>query len=682
MNPRIPAFVFLSVMFSSAFAQTAPEPVTRAVWIQQLSGEPDPYGTGNVFRLMARELPSPPRVLLSGPGNFSRPLLSVDGNTVYYSDRHAVSSDAGTAYSPEMFAVPFAGGEPRKLGTGMAVAVWRSAEGTEFIYALTSLQASHRPGLTGELLVRFRAEKPDEREIMWTESPLGADNFQLSRDGTRAAGLFPWPQAGLADMSQRAFTPLAQGSFPALAPDDSFALGVLDGDRRRLRIFVPGVDPGWELLPAQSLPAQAGQINHPRWSNDPLTITFSGPPVSGEAPDVYVAKLRPDLRAILQAAPLSSDPAPDFFPDVHVTGGHERTTSLTQHPATTVAPAAVKWPASQDGLQFSWENGNAPGAPEKFKLHDLATPGRYGSLNVSAGWADIESERIKRLGEACAASGAFTFEATITERRTQVPCSIRILSLQSPDKKDAFALYRVDRSLVLRILTGGGEGKPPVVERQTLTPLSISDDVPFTLCVTIHAGTPEVYLDGKPLKEVSLDQPGLQAWKDLHLTVGDPDPYGTPWTGQVERIAFYSRALAAAEVADDWKGTEAVLSNRQLPTRNKIKARLLEMPPLPDAAALAASPRWLNATSWEIEQVLSGYIQPKKIIILYWAWLDGKPAPLPDIKPGQSMELSVESLDDHPELRTEKTHNAVKAGEQPVFFDTTPPGRHLKPFPQ
>jgi hypothetical protein len=105
------------------------------------------------------------------------------------------------------------------------------------------------------------------------------------------------------------------------------------------------------------------------------------------------------------------------------------------------------------------------------------------------------------------------------------------------------------------------------------------------------------------------------------------------------------------------------------------------MPPLPDAATLAASPRWLNASSWEIEQVLTGYIAQKKITVLQWAWLDGKPAPLPEIKPGQSTELSIESLDDHPEARTIKTNHAVKAGEQTVFFDTTPPGRHVQPFP-
>ncbi|HWB05855.1 MAG TPA: LamG-like jellyroll fold domain-containing protein [Verrucomicrobiales bacterium] len=682
MNARFLPVVIFSLFSGSAIAQTAPEPVTRAVWVQQLSGDPDPYAGGNVFRLMARELPSPPRVLLPGPGNFSRPLLSSDGNTVFYTDRHAVPGESGTAYSPEIFAVSFAGGEPRKLGPGMAVAVWQGTDGTEFIYALTSLQSSRRPALTGEILVRFQAAKPDEREIMWSETPLGADNFQLSHDGSRAAGLFPWPQTGLADLNARTFTPLAQGSFPSLASDNSYALAVLDGDRRRLRVFVPNVDPGWDLLPAQALPQQAGEINHPRWSNDALAITFSGPPAGGDAPDVYLAKLRPDLRAIQQAVPLSSDPAPDYFPDVWISGGYDHKTTLPQQPAVVSTPLTAPWPVSQDDLHFSWENAAAPGAVDVFKLHGYATPGRLGSLNVSAGWADVSPGATKRLSEACAASGSFTMEALVSEWRTPEPCSLRLLSLQTPENRDAFALYRVNRSLVLRILTGGGEGRPPVVERHTLTPLSVTENAPFSLFLTVHGGKLQVYLDGKPLKEITFDQPGLQAWKDLHLMAGDPQPYGTPWTGQIERIACYSRALAAAEVADAWRATEAMLIKRKQPTRCKIKARLLERPPLPNAATLAASPRWLNASAWEIEQVLTGYLKPGKITILQWAWLDGKPAPLPDIKNGQSMELSVESFDDHPEIQSVKSHNALKTGEQPVFLDVTPPGRHLKPFPQ
>ena len=658
-------------------AALAQQPAVRAVWVQQTGGDPDPRAAGTGFRLMARELPGEARVLLPGPGNFSRPLLSADGAMVYYTDRRATAGESGTAFAPEMFAVPFAGGAVRKLGTGMAVAVWRAPDGTEFVYALTSLQTSRRPGLTGELLVRFQPATPDEREIMWTESPLGADNFQLSRDGTRAAGLFPWPQAGLANLDERNFAPLAQGSFPVLAADDSYALGVLDGDRRRLRMFVPNVEPGWELLPAQSLPSQAGEVNHLRWTNDPLHFALSGPPARGDAPDVYLATLRPDMRAIEQAVPLSTDPAPDYFPDVWIAGGHTRTSALTQKPVVVAKPAASPWPVTRDALHFSWENLAAEGAADVFTLHAGATPGRDGSLNVSAGWADTPAEAIAPLTAACAASGAFSMEALITERQTASPCSLRLLSLRLPDGRDACALYRVDRSLVLRILTGG----EPLAERHTLQTLAIEHDRPFSFFLTLHAGRVSFYLDGQLMKEIPLDAPGLQSWQGLRLTAGDAAPYGGPWTGQVERIALYSRALAAAEIADAWRGTQALLTLRPRPTAFKVKAKLSELPALPDAAALAASPRWLHASSWEVEQTYLGYLKPGKIILLQWAWLDGKAAPLPPVQPGQSIEFFMESLDDHPELRAVPTHHAVTAGELPVFFDTTPPGRHVKPFP-
>ena len=661
----------------TALAQTH---AIRGVWVQQVSGEPDPYATGSGFRLMARELPGPARVLLEGPGNFSRPLLSTDGATVYYTDRHAAAGENGTAYAPQMFALPFAGGAPKKLGTGMAVAVWQDADG-EYIYALSALQTSRRGALTGEKLVRFHPATPDEREIMWTESPLGADNFQLSRDGRRAAGLFPWPQAGLADMDARTFRPLAQGSFPGLAPDDSYALTVLDGDRRRLRIFVPGVEPGWDVLPAQSLPQQAGEINHPRWSNDPLHFTFSGPPASGTAPDVYLATLRPDLREILHVIPLSSDPAPDFFPDVWIAGSRDRATTLTQHPVIADKPADSKWPVSRDALLFAWENTKSPGPAEVFTLHGNATPGRDDSLNVSAGWAEASSVSVAGIAAACAASGSVTLEALITERRTQDPCSVRLLSLRTAEGRDAFALYRVDRSLVVRILTGRDDTSA-VVESHPLTTLGIEDDRPFSLFLTVHGGRLQLYLDGRAMKEIALEQPGLAAWKGLTLTAGDPQPYGTPWTGQVEHIAFYSRALAAAEIADAWLATQNLLTSRARPTRNKIKARLIEMPALPDDAALGASPRWLHVSAWEADQSYLGSIKPKqRLTLLQWAVLDGKKVPLPSMQPGQSIELSAESLDDHPELRDVKTHNAVTTGEAPVFFDATPPGRHPQPFP-
>lgn len=670
----------LALSFAPLSLVPAADVPLRAVWLQQLSGDADPYGAGNHFALMARELPGEARALQAGPGNFSRPLLSADGNTVYFTDRRGTASDAGTVYAPEIFAVPFAGGAPRSLGTGMAVAVWKSPEGPEYLYALTSLQSSRRPGLTGEILVRFEPAKPEEREIVWTESAVGVDNFQLSRDGKRAAGQFPAPHAGVADMEGRTFRVLGQGSFPSLAPDDSYALALLDGDRRRLRMFVPGVEPGWDLQPAQQLPQQSGQINHPRWSNHPLYLAFSGPPAQGEVPEVHVARLRPDLKAIEQVITLSSAPEADSYPDVWV-GGAPAATELAQSPVVAAPPVVAAWPVTDDGLHFAWENAAAAGAEKVFTLRGHATPGRMGALNVSAGWAEVPAEATARLSVACAESGAFTMEALITERRTQPPCSVRILALRTADGRDAFALYRVNGVLVARVLTGSAE-QTPLTERFTLTPLAIEDDRPFSLVLTVHAGRLGCYLDGQFMKEFALDQPGLAAWKDLLLVAGDAEPYGTPWTGQLERIALYSRALAAAEVTDIWTATEALLSNRPRPTRIKLKARLAESTPLFTPAGEDAAQPWLQASAWDVEQVHLGFLKPKRITILQWSWLDGKAVPPPPVAVGQSIDLSVESLDDHPELRSLKTHNALGSGENPIYLDTTAPGRHPAPFPR
>ena len=79
--------------------------------------------------------------------------------------------------------------------------------------------------------------------------------------------------------------------------------------------------------------------------------------------------------------------------------------------------------------------------------------------------------------------------------------------VRTGDGRDALTLYRVDRSLVLRVLTGGGEGHPAVIERATISPLSIEDDRPFSLALTIHGDRVQPYLDGQAMKEIVLDQP-------------------------------------------------------------------------------------------------------------------------------------------------------------------------------
>ena len=55
-------------------------------------------------------------------------------------------------------------------------------------------------------LVRRQLNRPDVVETVWDRSPVGNATvpwFRLSADGKYAAGAFPWPKCGVADMSKK-----------------------------------------------------------------------------------------------------------------------------------------------------------------------------------------------------------------------------------------------------------------------------------------------------------------------------------------------------------------------------------------------------------------------------------------------------------------------------------------------
>ncbi len=67
----------------------------------------------------------------------------------------------------------------------------------------------------------------------------------MSDNGTLAAGLFPWPDAGLADLARGAWVRKARGCWPSLAPGDTGLMWVFDGSHRQITLLpAAGLD-GW-----------------------------------------------------------------------------------------------------------------------------------------------------------------------------------------------------------------------------------------------------------------------------------------------------------------------------------------------------------------------------------------------------------------------------------------------------
>lgn len=642
---------------------------SRLVWLEQ----DQPEGLARRVLGYAAEDGLGIRSLTPEPQDFARPLFSDDGRAVVYTRLHATTQDGGkSTYAPEIFYHPW-NGPARSLGQGMAVDFWRDpVSGKSWVYAVESLLPGPPQRLSGDKLLRFLPEQPDHREILWTQSLVGTEQFQLSRDGRRASGVFPFPKAGLADLTNQTFTPLAAGAWPAGAPDDCYAAAILDGSRRRLRFFAPNLDPGWELTFMGAPGWQDGGLLHPRWSNDPGLMIFTGPHKAEETTgDLCLVRFRADLRSIEQVARLT-DGRRALSPDLWVEGGTSSVTSLPQQPVVVPKPEPKAWPSFTDELVFAWDQAQRstplPKAPAALTPRGLARWGRYSSMDLSDGWFETDAAAGAAVATSCAASSAWSMELILTERPAAPPLSVRLAALILPDGREAFALYRVDRKLVLRILLGGTPERPARVHPVVLTNLAIEADRPVHLLLSLRNNRLACWLDGQMRKDFQLESSGLAAWEPGPLVFGDPRPYGSAWSGSLDRVALWSRALGddeireASDTALQWMGT------RTRPARYKIKATRTGEATLP-----AVLPdQLLTVSVWEVNQLIMGSLDGSRIAVADWNRLQGQPVPAFPFTGDQPAELLLEPADDHPELESIPTAQAAGAAGLPLYYLSRP----------
>jgi hypothetical protein len=152
--------------------------------------------------------------------------------------------------------------------------------GVDWVYFIDDVVGSESFTLSGNTLARFPARRAGPARDVWNRASMAVDNLQVSRDGTKFIGLFPGREAALVDVPSGRWHKLETGCWPSLAPDDSYLAWVFDGPHRQ-RADV-AVDSGREWKVNLSEPEVWGaETFHPRWSNHPRVLAFTGPLPSG-----------------------------------------------------------------------------------------------------------------------------------------------------------------------------------------------------------------------------------------------------------------------------------------------------------------------------------------------------------------------------------------------------------------
>ena len=676
------------------------EPVThgqhmRVTWVQSAaSNTADPTAAGKELRLMGLDSANGKGVtaLTTTVGNFFRPLITRDGTHVIYTDRSS---------EPKIYALQWDTGKITELGAGVAVTTWNEPGlTTRFIYALEEIDHGARDGLFGKRLVRFELGKPTEREIVWAQTPMDADGFQLSSDGRRASGLLPSPEASRLDFTDSTWKKLAAGTWPALAPDNSYLAWVLDADQATLQFFQPNQPEPW-LLNFNSLPEiGAGKtIWHPRWGNHPELITFTGPyPLAPNQPsfktgdgvngEIFIGRLGAAAADIVSYVQITHNDRGDAYPDIWVENGNIATlTNFPQAPEDALPSVTLPWPAKADGLQFACLNGatDTPigneADPNNIRIprvigHQSSRFGREWELDISRGYFAADAASNNAIADACQASGAITVEGIFREARDgyQTPISVRLTGYRMADGSEALGIYRVENALVLRVRLGADAASAKVYPMK-LANFRIESGRPYHFVISMDQETLRAYIDGSLLGETALEAKGFGAWTNGSFEIGDPQPLGEDqWQGSAEHVAVYSRALTAEEIGLNFTAIQPLLINRKPPERIQLQGVLESVTPV-TPAQMEPYVRVLAALTYRVEKVESGVYQPKFIVVLHDVSLNRKPVPGVPSRIGQTYPLLVEQAAQHLELKSVGVLNETQLKDLPVYIEITPPAR-------
>ncbi len=298
----------------------------RVVWVQDMDRNRDVFCQGRRLRLMAMDSRQPAleRQVVPGTGSFVKPLLSADGDRIVYSVREGKERSS-------VWMVNWDGTGRRRIAAGRALDLWQDpGTGREWLY----FQKNPAPGRPADSGVLFRLPLDggagEERVWPGRDIPLSQDSLQLSADGSRAAGLFPWPRAGVVGMADGRIRILGRGCWTALAPDNSYLFWVFQNNHRRLSMVDTKSGRRWQV-DISSAPLIAGhEVYHPRWSGNRRYLVISGPYIimhggnairgGGEGIEILIGRFNRDMTGIDAWQQVTRNRRADFFPDLWVDG--------------------------------------------------------------------------------------------------------------------------------------------------------------------------------------------------------------------------------------------------------------------------------------------------------------------------------------------------------------------------
>ena len=314
------------------------------------------------------------------------------------------------------------------------------------------------------------------------------------------------------------------------------------------------------------------------------------------------------------------------------------------HAAAAQAPAWPKVP----GAAFALRNGS-PTTPvvafddkgRELLAFNCAPRGRglLGRFNdlVCDGGSFHAQQAGPWIGLQVAKSGAFTLEVTLTPAQAPLKTPGVVLAYGDDAAEDA-ALLQDKGGLSLRL---GGTQLIKLLEPEAGKPVHV--------LIACDKEKWVAYRDGRTVQSGPLAA-SAPAWGARQLVMGAAWSGADPWRGRMEELAVFPRALTAEEAAGEAAASKALQAGRKPATTVRFRGTVLRQAKTSDLVAIRPYTRSMTAAEYKVEQVLEGEWKQPTITVLHWMIMDSKRLPIADRKLDTAVELSVERLDQQPQL--------------------------------
>jgi hypothetical protein len=248
------------------------------------------------------------RVLLANSISCPHPVITPDGKYVLYGD------DAKG--SPNIFAVDWNGKTIRPV----CFAEWAQVCGTVEDPPGTTWVYVHEEGN----LFRRQLEKPSVRELVWDKTPTSGF-WAFTNDGKSAAGQFPWPTIGVAQLPNGAWKGIAGGCGQGIAPDGSghvFHMTSRQGnilEHTGILMYDQGGANRRYIDLSKAPLCNGSQIMYPVWVRDDVRfIVYSGPQSGRAGAGVIIGQFNPTFTDVVKFVRVTDPPRADIGPYVWI----------------------------------------------------------------------------------------------------------------------------------------------------------------------------------------------------------------------------------------------------------------------------------------------------------------------------------------------------------------------------